>query len=452
MKKLNYTELAKLVERAKEGDRIAFGAIYAATYEAQYYLALQILRNPEDAEDALQETYIRLYNSLNRIETPQAMISYLNKINYNQCLTMKERAARLAAYSSDVDFSLLRDNNPENDPVTHLENKMEADQLSSLLQSMPEHLRVILILRYVEHLKLKEIASVLEISLSTVKRHIKTAQKTLSKLIKESKGGILVAFLLNKEILQMFAESQARLAPSGQTAGNILNHTFSSLSLKDISFASCKREAAAAQIPQHSAVLKTAAAVAATGTAIAGGAYASQNIGIQIQTSHSLEDRSYINTSVTASVEVDSPLPVTDFSVYGPGSEKLSFTQKADGSYMFTAAHNGSYTIYAVNALHTAQKTLKISCIDEKAPQLLDYRITEGDSIAVYFEDDLSGIDWSRTVLKGPDGSDIPYKFDSNNNCIIFAYTTDTLQLTVYDQAGNALKNKVYTDFTQLQQ
>lgn len=448
MNKLNYTELARLVERAKNGDQLAFGAIYAATYEAQYYLALQILRSPEDAEDAIQETYLRLYNSLGRIETPQAMIAYLNKINYNQCLTLREKAARQSSISSDVDFSLLRDNNPEHDPVTHLENKLEADRLSSLLLRMPENLRVILILRYAERLKLKEIASVLDISLSTVKRHIKSAQKMLSELIKQSKGGIFMAFLLHKELLQMFAESQSHLGPSAQTAGSILNQTFSSLSLNDISFSSCKREAAAVKAPQHFGILKTAAAVTAAGAAIGGGIYASRDITLQVHPSPGLEQKSYVNSAVRIAAQVDSPLPVTGITVYGPEGATLPVSQNTDGTYFFTAAQNGSYTIQAVNALRTSRETLRISCIDQTAPQLVDYRIAEGESIVVYFDDDLSGIDWPRTSLKALDGSDVPFEPDSTHNCIRFSYTTDTLQLTVFDKAGNRLNSKVHTDFS----
>ena len=77
---MNYTELTK---RAQNGDHGAFGLLYESTYKSMYYLALKYMKNSTEAEDVLQESYIKAWNNIAGIKEPEKFNSWLSCIVSN---------------------------------------------------------------------------------------------------------------------------------------------------------------------------------------------------------------------------------------------------------------------------------------------------------------------------------------------------------------------------------
>ena len=80
-----------LLERAQNGDADAFTAL-CAPYEAMVYRhCLQLLRNPQDAEDAAQEAMVRAYRAMGRFRGGSSIATWLFRIAHNVCLDVLKR-------------------------------------------------------------------------------------------------------------------------------------------------------------------------------------------------------------------------------------------------------------------------------------------------------------------------------------------------------------------------
>ena len=75
----------KLLERARSGDRDAFEAIVLANEKPLYHLALRTLKHPEDAADAVQETFLKAYVGLNSFRGDSKLSVWLYRIMANVC-------------------------------------------------------------------------------------------------------------------------------------------------------------------------------------------------------------------------------------------------------------------------------------------------------------------------------------------------------------------------------
>lgn len=74
-----YESLALLLEEAKKGNIKAFEEIYEKTKTRQYFLALKYVHDESLAQDVVQETFIKLYHYLDKIENSMSLLSYLKK-------------------------------------------------------------------------------------------------------------------------------------------------------------------------------------------------------------------------------------------------------------------------------------------------------------------------------------------------------------------------------------
>ena len=86
--KRNRNELVTVVKQLKENDSYAFSRLYELTYQKLYFFCYSLLKNEHDAQDALQETYIKIYSNLHSLENDDSFVVWMNKISYNVCITM----------------------------------------------------------------------------------------------------------------------------------------------------------------------------------------------------------------------------------------------------------------------------------------------------------------------------------------------------------------------------
>jgi RNA polymerase sigma-70 factor (ECF subfamily) len=175
MQKLTYSQLAKLVKSAQQGDESAFAVLYAATVESQLYFATAFLQDSFLAEDAVQATYMALFESLLRLENPRLLIAYLNRICYNTCVDMLKKISRFKGELDEDKLIYINDktvaHNPENNYLVLEQNH----EIYRALAVLPEQQKAMFLMRYYHNMKIQEIAIALETSASTVKRGLKAA-------------------------------------------------------------------------------------------------------------------------------------------------------------------------------------------------------------------------------------------------------------------------------------
>ena len=182
MAELDYNYIGELVARAKSGDSDAFAELYATTYQKQYLFACNYLKDEYLAQDALQETYITALKNLGTLRDEKLFVSWLNQINFRTCYTISAKQARynseMENYGGDV-ADTLRSYEP-----TPEESAVMVDSKDYLLQqvlALPCTESQVILLHYYNNLTIDEIAYVMEISRSSVKRYLASGKARLAK-------------------------------------------------------------------------------------------------------------------------------------------------------------------------------------------------------------------------------------------------------------------------------
>lgn len=168
----------------KAGDRAEFARLVEATSNHIYRLALKILRDPQDAEDVLQESYIKALRALPDFEGRSSLSTWLYRIAVNEALMLlRKRRVTLVPVDEDPDKDeptaglVLTDwgSLPENELLS-TEGRQELD---SAVETLPDNLRVVFTLRDMEGMSIRETADLLGLTETAVKTRLLRARMRL---------------------------------------------------------------------------------------------------------------------------------------------------------------------------------------------------------------------------------------------------------------------------------
>ena len=174
------TEEAVLIEAAKVGDQEAFRHIVERYQGAVYNLAYRMLGDPEEAEDAAQEIFVRLYRQLARYDPERKFSTWTLAIATNYCIDqLRRRRMQLVPLENIIPWARARDAGPEGEALS----RESRDEVQRLLKQLPEKYRAPLVLRYWEDLSCAEIAEILGVPEGTIKTQIHRARKQLGKML-----------------------------------------------------------------------------------------------------------------------------------------------------------------------------------------------------------------------------------------------------------------------------
>jgi RNA polymerase sigma-70 factor (ECF subfamily) len=176
------TEEALLIEAAKGGDQEAFRQIVERYQGAVYNLAYRMLGDPEEAEDAAQEIFVRLYRQLGRYDPERKFSTWTLAIATNYCIDqLRRRRMQLVPLENIIPWARARDAGPEGEALS----RESRDEVQRLLKQLPEKYRAPLVLRYWEDLSCAEIAEILGVPEGTIKTQIHRARKQLGKMLEQ---------------------------------------------------------------------------------------------------------------------------------------------------------------------------------------------------------------------------------------------------------------------------
>ena len=180
---LDYQYLTSLVRQAQSGDSDAFAELYLATYNKVYRFALQYLRNEEDAQDAVQDTYVVVFKKLRTLKDPQLFVSWLNQIAFRVCFGIQKKNKEAADMGVDPSELSKQPSGVAEQPEEIAVRIDEKDFIIRQIMSLPFSESRVLILHYYNDMKIDDIASLLEISRSSVKRYLASGKEKLGLLI-----------------------------------------------------------------------------------------------------------------------------------------------------------------------------------------------------------------------------------------------------------------------------
>ncbi len=167
----------ELLARLAGGDREALAPLMARHYQRLYRIALSYLRNPDDALDAVQETFVKAYQNAARWDGSAEAGPWLTRIAVNQSIDRYRRARRRRATFAPWEESDHDETKAGEDPSPErrAEGRQIAERIARALGALPERQRAVFVLRHYEEMSLEEIAGSLGMSLGTVKSSLHRA-------------------------------------------------------------------------------------------------------------------------------------------------------------------------------------------------------------------------------------------------------------------------------------
>lgn len=184
---MNETEL---IRRAQEGDMAAFEQI-VQTYEKRVLIAAaQICRNQQDAEDVTQDVFLSVYKNIRTFRFEASFYSWIYRITMNTAFnhTRQRKYHEFLTNEEDEDryFDISEEDSTDFSETTDFQSVLD-----STLKKLPEKQRTVFVMRYSQHLKIKEIAIILGIGEGTVKKYLFRSQEKLRNLLKPFKNQLL---------------------------------------------------------------------------------------------------------------------------------------------------------------------------------------------------------------------------------------------------------------------
>lgn len=177
------SEEAMLVEEALAGSVPAFEKLVSLYSKKIYNYCYRMAGNKEDAEDILQDVFVKAYRSLNGFRRNSQFSTWLYRIAYNACIDhhRKKRIVTVPVLGIDEQGRQLIAEIASDGPSLEeevLSNERKLAVQKAIGQLRPEY-RTVILLREIDGLSYDEIAGVLNIPLGTVKSYISRARETL---------------------------------------------------------------------------------------------------------------------------------------------------------------------------------------------------------------------------------------------------------------------------------
>ena len=176
-----------IIARCQKGDSPAFELIVLRYQNKVLNLCRYLLKNPHDAEDAAQETFIKSFKNICRYTPDAAFYTWLSRIAVNTCTDFQRKRALFSLFFSDDDQDQI-ELHPTYapDPEMAYEAQQSMQALQAALKQLSIKLRTVIVLKELEGLSYEEIAGILDVSTGTVKSRVSRAREELAKNIKKT--------------------------------------------------------------------------------------------------------------------------------------------------------------------------------------------------------------------------------------------------------------------------
>lgn len=276
---MTYTEA---IDLARAGEERGYGFLYEKTYKSKYYLALQYMKNEEEAEDVLQEAYIKAFSKLDTLENPEAFQGWLGMIVANTAKNMLAKKRPLLFSDLAVDDEgeafeyQIEDDDLEVQPELSYTRQETKELVHELIDSLSEEQRLCILMFHIEGIPISEIARAMDCSENTVKSRLNYGRKNLRMKAEDlqKKGYKLYNVAPLPLFLMLLRSEEKALAAEGilSAAGRLVaDQVFTSLSSGEGVLATTEAVTEAVKGMSKEATKTAGSAVKAKGTLGAAG-------------------------------------------------------------------------------------------------------------------------------------------------------------------------------------
>ena len=189
---------AELVQRARNRDEAAIRVIMQSNNRRLYRLARGILRNDSEAEDVVQETYVRAFTHLDSFRGDSSLATWLARIAMNEALGRLRRQRPGVEWTSlppgvleaqIIQFPL---SSPPEDPEKSMAQREIQHVVEHAIDDLPEAFRIVFITRVIEGMNVEETAEILGLKPETVKTRLHRARTMLRDNVERKIGPVVM--------------------------------------------------------------------------------------------------------------------------------------------------------------------------------------------------------------------------------------------------------------------
>ena len=167
-------ELKQIVNGCQKGDRTAQAQLYQRFSTKMMGICMRYAKNKEDAEDVLQEGFIKVFRDIHQLKTPEALIGWMRRVIVNTALQhIRKRKTRLFP---EVEIDQIKEEYASEEDIF---SQFAAKQLLNMVQKLPDGYRAIFNMYVIEGFSHQEIAEKLDISVNTSKSQLSRARAAL---------------------------------------------------------------------------------------------------------------------------------------------------------------------------------------------------------------------------------------------------------------------------------
>jgi len=270
-------KIARLIKQIQRGNKSAFEEFYKLTSPKAYFIALKITQNEHDAEDILQESYIKVLEKINEIDTSQNVNSWLLRIVANKSKDLlKSRNHVVFENEEEAFFDDIPEEKAEFCPEENLDQEELRLEVMTAIDELTDEKRACIMMMYFGDMSVKEISESIEVPESTVKNRLYTARKDLKARF-EKNGNILYGAALGGVLIWALSKT-GKTTASAFAASTSSGAVLAGINSSAVTTAAVTTPAAAtgtgiaAKVAALSVAQKVVAGVAAT--AVIGGSTA----------------------------------------------------------------------------------------------------------------------------------------------------------------------------------
>ncbi|WP_334119604.1 RNA polymerase sigma factor RpoE [Limnobacter sp.] len=186
-----------IVQRVQAGDKLAFNLLVSKYHRRVGRLLTRMVRNQEDIEDIVQETFIKAYRAIGNFRGDSAFYTWIYRIAINTAknlLVTQGRRPSTLKESNDGDSETFEDNAALSNidtPESLYQTKQIGEAVNEAMAALPEELRSAIVMREIDGLSYEEIAAAMDCPIGTVRSRIFRARESIAAKIKpllEPKG------------------------------------------------------------------------------------------------------------------------------------------------------------------------------------------------------------------------------------------------------------------------
>lgn len=425
MSRLRNEEIQKFLD----GDDSIFPEIFGKYQNKIYYLAVNILHNEADSEEAIQNTFIEVIANRSALRDVRAFNVWLYRIAYHNTLDIYRKNKR-GAFTKDGESIIENYSDKKGDSGDAVRKKTILEAVQKEIDELPEDMREVCLLRFVGECSIEEIADIMGVPVGTVKSRLHRAKKQLKTGLsnRQVTPAVYLSFTFTPLMFRLYNSLIAQEAMDSDSRAKV------------------------ARVIENATGVT--AGVAAVGTGLftgfgasiisvslilgAFGTYTFLNPAVDAvsQPIAQLKDIGYLKELTNEDLQIvltfDEEPDVNDIKVVlNDTNEEMKLSNENDYNYTFIVNKNGTYSVQ----YRDVSQELVIDNIDKESP-VLTHLTKEDGLLKVVASDNLAGIDFEKSYIQEGDNTFGLIQIGTSSAYLEDAIETEA-KLYLYDKTGN---------------